>query len=169
MIKKVVAARRKQFLAQTCERLTNMKIKLIDENESALRTEREGNRDDCLDSCDLASEEAGRELSTILSARKRTKIEQIDDILRRIGEGSYGLCGICGLEIAEDRLSAMPFTRRCWDCQEDQERDAKTRRRHSQTEDQLSTLGSTSASDGNDGDWDNHRKAPNLDPQGKGA
>jgi DnaK suppressor protein len=150
MTKKAIAMRRKQFLAKACERLTAMKAKLIDETESTLRSEREGNRDNCLDSCDLASDECERELRTILCARERAKIEQIDDALERISKANYGLCDTCGLEIAEKRLSAMPFTRRCCDCQLEQEREAKTRRRYEQTEDQFSTLGSTSADDGND-------------------
>jgi DnaK suppressor protein len=152
MAKKAEAMRRKQFLAKAYERLTDMKAKLIDESQATLRTQREGNRDDCLDSSDLASEESGRELSTILSARERTKIEQIDDALERINEANYGLCDSCGFEIAEARLSAVPFTRRCCDCQQEQERDAKIRRRYEHAEDQLSTLGSISAGDGNSGD-----------------
>ena len=57
MTKKAEATRRKRFLAKAYERLTDMKAKLIDESQATLRTEREGNRDDCLDSSDLASEE----------------------------------------------------------------------------------------------------------------
>jgi len=122
MTKKAEAARRKRFLAKAYKRLTDTKAKLIDESQATLRTEREGNRDDCLDSSDLASEETGRELSTILSARERTKIEQINDALTRISDGNYGLCDSCGFEIAEARLTAVPFTRRCCDCQQEQER-----------------------------------------------
>ena len=40
----------------------------------------------------------------------------------RLDDGSYGICESCGLEIAEQRLEAMPFTRLCRDCQQDQER-----------------------------------------------
>ena len=152
MTKKAEVARRKRFLAQAYKRLMDLKAKLIDESQIILRTEREGNRDDCLDSSDLASEESGRELSTILSARERTKIEQINDALARISDGNYGLCDSCGFEIAEARLSAVPFTRRCCDCQQERERDAKVRRRHEHTEDRLPALGSISTGDENNAD-----------------
>ena len=152
MTKKAEATKRKRFLAKAHARLTDMKAKLIDESQAALRTEREGNRDDCLDSSDLASEESGRELSTILSARERAKIEKINDALARISEANYGLCDSCGFEIAEARLSAVPFTRRCCDCQQEQERDAKIRRRYEPAEDHLPTLGSIGAGDENHGD-----------------
>jgi DnaK suppressor protein len=91
-------------------------------------------------------------LSTILSARERTKIEQINDALTRISDGNYGLCDTCGFEIAEARLSAVPFTRRCCDCQQEQERDAKIRRRYEPAEDRLSTPGSIGAGEENHGD-----------------
>ncbi|MGH7913421.1 MAG: TraR/DksA family transcriptional regulator [Candidatus Binataceae bacterium] len=150
MTKQAVAMRRKQVLAEACERLKRMKAKLIGEIESTLRAEREGDRDVCLDSSDLASEESDRELSTILSARYRIKIEQIENALERISDASYGLCDSCGFEIAEARFSAVPFTRRCCDCQQEQERDARTRQRYEQTEDQITTLGSTSENDGDE-------------------
>src|SRR5271156_6365514 len=152
MTKKTEATRRKRFLAKAYERLADMKAKLIDETQATLRTEREGNRDDCLDSSDLASEESGRELSTILSARDRAKIAQINEALARIIDGNYGLGDTCGFEIAEARLSAVPFTRRCCDCQQEQERDAKIWRRHEPAEDHLSTPGSIGAGEENHGD-----------------
>lgn len=155
MATKAAAMKQRRFLAKASQRLTDMKAKLIDESQSTLRTAREGNRDACLDSSDLASEESDRELSTILSARERAKIEQIDDALERISVAIYGLCDACGLDIGEDRLSAVPFTRRCCDCQQNQERDAKTRRRYEPAEDQISTFGSTSAGDGTDGNLTN--------------
>src|SRR5258708_19959125 len=91
MIKKAEAARRKRFLAKAYKRLIGTKAKLIDESQATLRTEREGNRDDCLDSSDLASEETGRELSTILSARERTKIAHINNPLARTTAATSGL------------------------------------------------------------------------------
>lgn len=148
MIKKAAATRRKRFLAKVRDSLTEMKAGLIAQNETTLRIEREGRTDDGLDSCDLAYEESGRELRTILSARECAKLEQIDDALERISENNYGLCDACGLEIAHDRLRAMPFTRRCCDCQQEQEREAKTRRSYERTEEQGSTPGSTGADDG---------------------
>ncbi len=64
-----------------------------------------------------------------MSDRERVKIGAIDDALQRIADGSYGVCESCGLEIGEERLEALPFTRLCRDCQQDQEREARTQRR----------------------------------------
>jgi len=130
MIKGNKAARREQFLAKMRDYLTGTKTRLIQEIAAQLRTERDASRDDCMDSSDLASEESERELSTMLSERERLKIGQIDDALRRITSLKYGLCEMCGLEVTEDRLNAMPFARLCCDCQEEREHEAKTRRRY---------------------------------------
>jgi len=55
MPKKVTAANRKKFLADLHEHLLEMKTKLITEIDSELRAEREGNKDEGMDTYDLAS------------------------------------------------------------------------------------------------------------------
>lgn len=120
---------RKKFLAKVRQRLDEMKEKILAEMNQAARSEREGLKDEGMDTYDLASEERDREISFILSDRERVKMGAIDDALQRIGDGSYGLCESCGLEIAEERLEALPFTRLCRDCQQDMEREARTQRR----------------------------------------
>jgi DnaK suppressor protein len=143
--KKTAAASRKKFLGKVREHLQEMKTKLLGEIDSELRAEREGNKDEGMDTYDLASEERDREINFILSDRERVKIKQIDDALERIEEGSYGVCESCGLEIAEERLDAMPFTRLCRDCQQDMEREAKTQRRFEEERNTYRKLGSTDA------------------------
>ncbi|HJU27607.1 MAG TPA: TraR/DksA family transcriptional regulator [Candidatus Binataceae bacterium] len=143
------AANRKKFLADLREHLLEMKTRLLGEIESELKAEREGNKDEGMDTYDLASEERDREINFILSDRERVKIRQIDDALGRIDDGSYGVCESCGLEIAEERLEAMPFTRLCRDCQQDQEREAKSQRRVEDERNTYRKLGSTDADEEN--------------------
>ena len=143
------AANRKKFLADLGEHLLEMKAKLLGEMESELKAEREGNKDEGMDTYDLASEERDREINFILSDRERMKIKQIDDALGRMDDGSYGVCESCGLEIAEERLEAMPFTRLCRDCQQDQEREAKSQRRVDDERNTYRKLGSTDADEEN--------------------
>ena len=146
---KTAATNRKKFLAKMRQSVLEMKAKLLGEIDSELKAEREGNKDEGMDTYDLASEERDREISFILSDRERVKIKQMDDALERIEDGSYGVCESCGLEIGEERLLAMPFSRLCRDCQQDQEREAKSQRR---TEDEPNTyrkLGSTDVDEEN--------------------
>ena len=145
MTKKPAAANRKKFLAKVREQLADTKAKLLSEIDSELRAEREGNKDEGMDTYDLASEERDREINFILSDRERVKIKQIDDALERLDDGTYGVCESCGLEIAEERLQAMPFTRLCRDCQQDQEKEARSQRRYDDERNTYRKLGSTDA------------------------
>jgi DnaK suppressor protein len=149
MTKKSPAANRKKFLADLHEHLLEMKTKLINEIDSELKAEREGNKGEGMDTYDLASEERDREINFILSDRERVKIKQIDDALARMAEGSYGVCESCGLEIGQERLEAMPFTRLCRDCQQDMEREAKSQRRFDDERNTYRKIGSTDADEDN--------------------
>ncbi|MGB0059876.1 TraR/DksA family transcriptional regulator [Candidatus Binatus sp.] len=147
MAKNSVDANRKKFLAKAREQLLDTKNKLLSEIDSETRAERESNKDEGMDTYDLASEERDREISFILSDRERVKLKQIDDALERLDDGSYGVCESCGLEIAEERLGAMPFSRLCRDCQQDEEREAKSQRRFDDEPNAYRKVGSTDADD----------------------
>jgi DnaK suppressor protein len=145
MTNKAMAANRTKFLADLQQQLLGLKTRLLEEMELESKAEREGNKDEGLDTYDLASEERDREIHFILSDRERNKVKNIDDALERMQEGTYGVCDACGLEIAEERLEAMPFTRLCRDCQQDQEREARTQRRVEDERNTYRKLGSTDA------------------------
>src|SRR5271167_2627520 len=147
MPKKATAANRKKFMADLREHLLELRTKLVAEIDSELRAEREGNKDEGMDTYDLASEERDREINFILSDRERVKLKQIDDALERLDDGTYGVCESCGLEIGEERLEAMPFTRLCRDCQQEQEKEAKALRRFDDEPNTYRKIGSTDADD----------------------
>jgi DnaK suppressor protein len=144
-MEKKPAVNRKKFLADLRQHLLDLKTKLLEEMESETKAERESNKDEGMDTYDLASEERDREINFILSDRERSKVRNIDDALLRMDDGSYGVCDSCGLEIAEERLEAMPFTRLCRDCQQDQEREARSQRRFEDESNTYRKLGSTDA------------------------
>lgn len=48
-------------------------------------------------------------------------LKNIDEALKRLDEGTYGICGECGGEIGEKRLQAVPFALYCVDCQREKE------------------------------------------------
>jgi RNA polymerase-binding transcription factor len=145
MPKKAAAISRKKFLKQMQERLRQTRQKLLSEIDSELKAEREAGKDEGMDTYDLASEERDREINFILSDRERAKIKEIDEALARLADNSYGLCESCGLEIAAERLTALPFTRLCRDCQQDQEREARTQRRVEEERNVYRKFGSTDA------------------------
>jgi len=46
----------------------------------------------------------------------RVHLTDIDDALRRIDEGHYGVCEICRQSVGAERLAARPVARTCIDC-----------------------------------------------------
>lgn len=52
------------------------------------------------------------------SSQRRTTLRLIEAALRRIAEGSFGVCVTCGEKIKERRLEALPWTQFCLQCQE---------------------------------------------------
>lgn len=49
-------------------------------------------------------------------------LRKIDEALRKLNEGTYGICEDCGEKIDEERLKILPFAIYCIDCQERKER-----------------------------------------------
>ena len=49
-------------------------------------------------------------------------LNKIDETLRKLAQGTYGICEDCGTEISEARLKIMPFAIYCVDCMETREK-----------------------------------------------
>jgi len=62
---------------------------------------------------DHASEVFDRELDDTLEENAEQVVHEIDVALSRIDEGTYGTCAVCGKEIPEDRLAAVPYATLC--------------------------------------------------------
>lgn len=58
----------------------------------------------------------------------RENLVKIDEALRKLQEGTYGVCEDCGEEIPRERLEVMPFAILCKDCQEKKEQIEKLER-----------------------------------------
>jgi DnaK suppressor protein len=139
---------RKAFLKKARAMLEDMRAQTVRSVQHDLSEGREHQKDDGMDTYDLASDARDQEISVILTDRVREKLAAIDEALGRIDDGSYGVCEECGLDIAEGRLTALPFTRLCVSCQSDRERESKLNKRY---EDDRGTrrLGSDGADDDN--------------------
>ena len=66
---------------------------------------------------DTATATYDRELDQSLGEGAQQTLDAINDALRKIDEGSYGTCEVCGKPIGEGRLTAIPWARLCIDDQ----------------------------------------------------
>jgi RNA polymerase-binding protein DksA len=70
---------------------------------------------------DQGTDAMEREMGFMLASKSGRLIYHIDEALRRIKEGTYGKCHICGKNIGKDRLEAVPHARLCIECKSREE------------------------------------------------
>lgn len=68
---------------------------------------------------DAGTDAMGREQNFMLAANLGRTLTEIEDALRRLREGHYGVCDRCAKAIGTKRLLALPYARLCLACQED--------------------------------------------------
>jgi DnaK suppressor protein len=81
---------------------------------------------DLPDEMDLASSEYIQSFEFRLRGREKSLLSKLDLALKKIEEGSFGICEICEEPIGKKRLEARPETSLCIKCKEDQEREERT-------------------------------------------
>lgn len=106
--------------------LTQRMQELFSEAAKAVGKEGEANFPD---PTDRASLEADRSFLLRMRDRERKLILKIEEVLKRLDEGVYGICQQCGEEIDMERLKARPVTTLCIDCKSSQEVEEKRHRR----------------------------------------
>ncbi|MDD1750946.1 MAG: histone H1-like repetitive region-containing protein [Methanothrix sp.] len=73
------------------------------------------------DDGDWAQVDISEDLSLQRLSAHRKLLHDIDEAVRKIGEGTYGICEECGEEISDKRLLVIPTATLCVDCQEQKE------------------------------------------------
>ncbi len=74
---------------------------------------------------DMSSDTYERELSMNIISSEQQVLYQIDEALKRIDEGTYGMCQQCNTPILLSRLKAVPYASMCIACQRIKEQKSK--------------------------------------------
>jgi DnaK suppressor protein len=72
-------------------------------------------------SADFAEQVTQRENDDVLgaiSSSAQAELQQVEAALRRLAQGRYTTCSVCGGDIEPERLAAVPYTDRCRSCAE---------------------------------------------------
>ncbi len=109
-LRKVLIQKREEIIREAKSEIKKFKS---GENKQLIETVMD---DGDLSVVDLAEDISLRQLST-----HRDTLVKIDTAIRKIEEGTYGICEECGEEISEERLKIMPFAIYCRDDQEKKE------------------------------------------------
>ncbi|MBU0759070.1 MAG: TraR/DksA family transcriptional regulator [Candidatus Omnitrophica bacterium] len=71
---------------------------------------------------DMASDSYDRDLSLNIATSEQKVIYEIDETLKLIDEGKYGICVSCSKKIPMKRLKALPYAKYCIQCQSKEEK-----------------------------------------------
>jgi len=70
------------------------------------------------DLADKAESSYTKEFLLSLTDSEREQLLQIDEALRTLEKGDFGICQMCGRPISKKRLEALPWAACCIDCQQ---------------------------------------------------
>ncbi len=96
--------------------LLEQRRQVTEDLNAARATALEGD-DGVEDSADMSELDLNRSTALDLASRESQLIEEIDEALQRIDNGTYGQCVRCGKPINEERLKAMPTAKYDAECQ----------------------------------------------------
>jgi len=122
----------KEQIKQFRQLLITERVKLADEIKSiaqeASKSPREASGDlsaYTLHMADMAADTYERELSMNIISSEQEILYQIDDALKRLDDGSFGICQQCSQPILMSRLKAVPYASLCIACQRTKEQKNK--------------------------------------------
>ena len=70
---------------------------------------------------DQGTDTMDREMAFMFASKSGRLVYHIDQALRRIQEGTFGNCAVCGKPISAARLEAVPHARLCINCKSAEE------------------------------------------------
>lgn len=79
--------------------------------------ELQGQRDIPLDAGDRSLLDLLEDTGMTVADIRRQQLTRMDEALRRLEDGTYGICEDCGEEIEEKRLEVVPYAPCCVACQ----------------------------------------------------
>lgn len=107
------------------KQIEELKEILLDRREKINRNI-QGSRDsidslkdsECKDEYDYAEVSSDSFKEGIIANQQIKELNEIEDALKRIEKGTYGICDMCDESIAIGRLRAKPFAKFCTPCRE---------------------------------------------------
>jgi RNA polymerase-binding transcription factor DksA len=108
------------FLTKQRQRLLELKDTLLDAMRGVARDNLHSGSDTSafgMHQADAGSDAYDRDFALSMLSKEQGSLYEIDEALKRIEDGSYGVCDLCQKPIKHERLEALPFTRYTVDCQ----------------------------------------------------
>lgn len=88
-------------------------LSFINDSRSSIEQIKNQEVNDELDYAELISDSF---TEGMIANHQLEELKQIEDALKKIDNGSYGTCDMCGINIPIGRLKAKPFAKFCTEC-----------------------------------------------------
>src|SRR5580658_1618232 len=122
------------FLRKQKSKLLQLRDSLLDSmmgvSRDTLRSRAEGSEASAfgMHQADAGSDAYDRDFALSLLSQEQDALYEIEEALKRIDLGTYGICEMSGKPIAHPRLEALPFARYTVECQSQIEKQGKVTR-----------------------------------------
>jgi DnaK suppressor protein len=116
----------KKELGKFKELLEEKRRAVVDRARKTLTEDMTLDTNDLPDEMDLAASEYIQSFEFRLRGREKVLLAKLDLAIKKIDDGTFGVCDLCDEPIGKKRLEARPETTLCIKCKEDQERDERT-------------------------------------------
>jgi DnaK suppressor protein len=103
------------------DRLVLKKQEILEAYTKNMSYGKEADEEGAQDVADKATNSYTKEFLFSLSNSERDLLQLVDEALVRIQTQRYGNCDVCGEPMDRKRLEAVPWAKRCLDCQQKQE------------------------------------------------
>ena len=127
------------FLTKQRQRLLELKDTLLDAMRGVARDNLHAGSETSafgMHQADAGSDAYDRDFALSMLSKEQGSLYEIDEALKRIESGAYGVCENCEKPIRHDRLEALPFTRFTVECQAELEK----RQHHNSARPQITSL-----------------------------
>lgn len=101
--------------------LETQKVDLVEKARRTLEQDMAVDVAELPDDMDFATTQSDQGMTLRLRGREKTLLKKIEEALKRIDAGEFGICEECGDDIGIKRLEARPVTTLCIQCKSEQE------------------------------------------------
>jgi len=125
ILEKQTTLKQKQEKMKAYKTMLTQKITELLSEAGKTVSEMTNGKENYPDPNDRASLESDRNFELRIRDRERKLIMKMQEAIKRIDDGVFGICEVCGGPISEKRLMARPVTTLCIDCKTKQEKQEK--------------------------------------------
>jgi DnaK suppressor protein len=122
ILEKQINVKQKQEKMKAYKAMLTQKINELLSEAGKTVSEMTNGKENYPDPTDRASLESDRNFELRIRDRERKLIMKMQEAIKRIDDGTFGICEVCGGPISEKRLMARPVTTLCIDCKTKQEK-----------------------------------------------